>query len=327
MLDRVIALIIGYSLDLIFGDPLWLWHPVMGIGKLIHWGQKRLEQIFSFDLEDSNKRNQTKERIAGVILVVFVLAIPTAFVFVILCIAGKIHPLIRIFIEAILCYQILAIKSLKTESMKVYRKLYEHDLDGARRAVSMIVGRDTNLLSEEGITKATVETIAENTSDGVIAPMFCFLVGGAMLGILYKAANTMDSMIGYKNDHYMHFGRAAAKFDDIINYIPARIAAVFMIASAYLLQLNGRGAIEIFKRDRYKHASPNSAQTEAVCAGALSIELAGDASYFGRVHHKQTIGDAKQRVEMKDIKRANGLLYMTSLLFFLVSCAILIYMR
>jgi len=212
----------------------------------------------------------------------------------------------------------LAAKSLKMESMKVYDKLKEKDLPGARKAVSMIVGRDTENLSEQGVIRATVETIAENTSDGVIAPMFYMIIGGAIGGIFYKTINTMDSMIGYKNDKYLYFGKAAAKLDDIINFIPARIAAVCMIMAAFLVGLDGKGSFRIFKRDRFNHASPNSAQTEAVCSGALGVQLAGDAYYFGKLYPKKTIGDFTREIELEDIRTANRLMYKTALVMMFV---------
>lgn len=211
-------------------------------------------------------------------------------------------------------FQILATKSLRVESMKVYKCLKQDDIEAARRAVSMIVGRDTAVLDEVGVAKAAIETVAENTSDGVIAPMLYTALGGPVLGFLYKAVNTMDSMIGYKNDKYLYFGRVAAKLDDIVNYIPARISAYLMILAALSggKSLDGRRAFKIYKRDNRKHASPNSAQTEAVCAGALGIQLAGDAVYFGKIVKKPYIGDACRRVEAEDIKRANRLMYRTA---------------
>jgi len=200
------------------------------------------------------------------------------------------------------------------ESMRVYKCLKQEDLEAARQAVSMIVGRDTATLDEVGVAKAAIETVAENTSDGVIAPMLYTALGGPVLGFLYKAVNTMDSMIGYKNDKYLYFGRAAAKLDDIVNFIPARISAYLMIFSAFMSGkcFDGRNAFKIYKRDNRKHASPNSAQTEAVCAGALRIQLAGDASYFGKIVKKPYIGDAYRKVESEDIKRANRLMYLTA---------------
>ena len=219
-------------------------------------------------------------------------------------------------VESIMTYQILAVRSLKVESMKVYDALQTGTIEDARRAVSMIVGRDTACLDEAGVTKAAVETVAENTSDGVIAPMIALAVGGPFLGFLYKAVNTMDSMIGYKNDRYLLFGRTAAKLDDVVNYLPARISAYLMIAAAYLAgrDFDGTRAFSVYRRDRRKHASPNSAHTEAVCAGALGVRLAGDASYFGKIVKKPYIGDDVRPVEISDIRRANRLLYVTAFL-------------
>jgi len=228
--------------------------------------------------------------------------------------AYYIHPCLGVLIETIMTYQILATKCLKVESMKVYHCLQTEGLEAARKAVSMIVGRDTSVLDEEGVAKAAIETVAENTSDGVIAPMLYTALGGPILGFFYKAVNTMDSMVGYKNEKYLYFGRAAAKLDDLVNYIPARISAYLMICAAFIggKSFNGRQAYKIYKRDNRKHASPNSAQTESVCAGALGIRLAGDASYFGKIVKKPFIGDARRSVEYEDIKRVNKLMYMTS---------------
>lgn len=221
---------------------------------------------------------------------------------------------IGIIIESFWCYQILATKSLKVESDRVYTALKEEGLEAGRKAVSMIVGRDTQNLTEEGVTKAAVETVAENTSDGIIAPLCYMLIGGAVLGFAYKAVNTMDSMVGYKNEKYQYFGTAAAKLDDIVNYIPARISAVLMILAAYMTGMDGKNAARIFKRDRYNHKSPNSAQTEAVMAGALDVQLAGDAWYFGTLHKKPTIGDPVRKIEIEDIRRSHVLLYATAIL-------------
>ena len=216
------------------------------------------------------------------------------------------------------CYQLLAAKSLKTESMKVYKKLQDSDLEGARKAVSMIVGRDTANLDCEGITKATVETIAENTSDGVIAPLFYMLIGGAPLGMLYKAINTMDSMLGYKDEKYLYIGRIAAKMDDVVNYIPARISAIMMVLAAFLCGLDWKNGWKIFLRDRYNHSSPNSAQTEAVCAGALDIQLAGDAWYFGKLYKKPYIGEPIRSIRIEDICQTNRLMYVTAIVTMII---------
>ena len=217
-----------------------------------------------------------------------------------------------------MCYQLFAVRSLKDESMKVYKELAKQDLEASRKAVSMIVGRDTENLTIEGVTKATVETIAENTSDGTLAPMFYMFIGGPVLGWFYKAVNTMDSMVGYKNEKYLNFGRYAAKFDDVMNFIPARLCGWLMILASMFLKMDWKNAKKIFVRDRFNHASPNSAQTEAVMAGALRIQLAGDAWYFGKRYEKPIIGDALRPVEIEDIPRANRLLYATAIVSLII---------
>ncbi|MDO4331219.1 MAG: adenosylcobinamide-phosphate synthase CbiB [Eubacteriales bacterium] len=312
MEERIFIIACGFVLDLIFGDPLWLWHPVMGMGKVISWSDRVLRKLFG--IREEREADRAKKRAAGVLLAVITLSVSIAVPALILYGAGLIHPWLRTGISCVMCYQMLALKSLRTESMKVYRALRQEGLEPARKAVSMIVGRDTQSLDREGITKAAVETIAENTSDGVIAPLLYMLLFGVLGGFFYKAVNTMDSMVGYKNDKWRYMGTAAAKLDDIVNFIPARIAAAAMIGAAFFLRLDYKNAARIYKRDRYQHASPNSAQTEAVCAGALGVQLAGDAYYFGQLYHKPTIGDAGRRVEAEDIKRANRLLYGTSLI-------------
>lgn len=310
ILHSMVALLFGFVLDLIFGDPHWLPHPIRFIGKLI----SKTEMVIRKDskLNNNNKRNANLEIIKGVILVVIVLFISTLIPFFILYFLYKYIPWLGLLIESIMCYQILATKCLKVESMRVYQSLKKGDLEEARYYVSMIVGRDTKILDETGITKAAVETVAENTSDGVIAPMIYMALGGATLGFFYKAVNTMDSMVGYKNEKYLYFGRFAAKLDDVMNYLPARISAFIMILVCPVIGLDIKSAARIYKRDRRNHASPNSAQTEAVCAGALNIQLAGDAYYFGVLHKKPTIGDAIRPIETNDIKRANKLLYATA---------------
>ena len=217
-------------------------------------------------------------------------------------------------LEVFWCYQLLATRSLKDESMKVYDRLKNGTLDEARYAVSMIVGRDTRELTETGVTKAAVETVAENASDGVIAPMLYMAIGGVPLMFLYKGINTMDSMLGYKNDKYLYFGRIAAKLDDVANYIPARISGWLMVAGTVFTGMDTKNAAKIYKRDRRNHASPNSAQTEAAMAGALDVQLAGNAYYFGKLYEKPTIGDPIRPVEPEDIKRANRLMYAASIL-------------
>ena len=299
-----IAFLAGFVLDLLFGDPHWLPHPIRLIGRLISFLEKKLY-------------DETKNlRARGSVLVVLVLLITGVVAGGILYFVYRIQSVAGCVVESIMTYQILAIRSLKVESMKVYDALQTGTIEDARRAVSMIVGRDTACLDEAGVTKAAVETVAENTSDGVIAPMIALAVGGPFLGFLYKAVNTMDSMVGYKNDRYLLFGRTAAKLDDVVNYLPARISAYLMIAAAYLAgrDFDGTRAFFIYRRDRRKHASPNSAHTEAVCAGALGVRLAGDASYFGKIVKKPYIGDDVRPVETLDIRRANRLLYVTAFL-------------
>lgn len=243
---------------------------------------------------------------------ILVIAITTAVPVLLLYFGYRWNQWVGFLLEAILCYWLFATKSLKDESMKVYDELEKQDLPGARYAVSMIVGRDTRELTEQGVTKATVETIAENTSDGILAPLLYMMIGGGILGWAYKSVNTMDSMVGYKNHKYRYFGTFAAKLDDVVNYIPARISAWLMILSSYLMGFDGENAAKIHRRDHGNHASPNSAQTESVMAGALDVQLAGNAYYFGELYEKPTIGDDIRPIEYEDIKRANRLLYGTA---------------
>lgn len=320
--ERILTVVIGFGLDLILGDPQRLWHPVMGIGRIISGTEKRLRKIGK--LKEEKEADKEKKLTAGGVLVLVTVVLSVGIPAALLAAAERIsHPL-RVFIEAFMCYRLLAIKSLRTESKKVYDALKEGDAEKARKAVSMIVGRDTDKLDEEGITKAAVETVAENTSDGSIAPLLFMLLFGGLGGFFYKAVNTMDSMVGYKNDRYLYFGRAAARLDDVLNFLPARISAWTMIGAAFFLGMDWKNAAFIYKRDRFCHASPNSAQTEAACAGALGVQLAGDAWYFGKLHRKPTIGDKKRNVEPEDIMRANRLLYGTSVMVLLGGILLLI---
>lgn len=295
-------------MDFIFGDPSWLYHPVRIIGKGIELGERILRKLF----------REKHLVLAGAVLWVIIAGVSFLIPLGLLFLAQKLHPGVRFALETFWCFQILAGRSLCRESGKVYDRLQEDDLPGARRAVSMIVGRDTESLTGEGVTKAAVETVAENTSDGVTAPLIYMMIGGAPLGFLYKAVNTMDSMLGYKNDRYLYFGRIPAGMDDIFNYIPARITALAMIAAAYVTGLDGKNAWRVYRRDRKKHASPNAAQTESVCAGALRVQLAGDAVYFGKLYKKELIGDRLRPIEPRDIKRAQRLMYVTVLLLLLL---------
>lgn len=306
----VLPLLIGFVLDCFLGDPHSLPHPVRLIGKLI----SRLEDIFRSKVGDEKK--------AGVLLCVSVLIISVGVPALLLFLCYKVHVVLGIIAESILCYYLIAARCLRDESMKVYKGFANDDTESARLALSMIVGRDTNVLDRDGMIRATVETVAENTSDGVIAPLFFMAIGGAPLGILYKAANTMDSMIGYKNDRYLNFGRAAAKLDDILNFIPSRLTAILMIISAFFTGLDGDGAFKIWKRDRFNHESPNSAQPESAAAGALGILLGGDAYYGGKLCEKPYIGDATRYIENEDIVRANRLMYVTSGIMLILACAV-----
>lgn len=308
------AVIIGFILDFLLGDPHSFPHPVRFIGNLISKVEKFLQSKFQ----------GKNEYILGVFLTLIVIGISTIIPIFILFILNKINIYLGFVAEVIMCYQIIAAKSLKDESMKVYYSLKDNNLEGARKNLSMIVGRDTKTLDEKGIIKGAIETVAENTSDGVIAPIIYMIIGGAPLGFCYKAINTLDSMVGYKNEKYINFGRFSAKLDDVANYIPSRISAVLMIISAFILRLDYKNGIKIYKRDRYNHKSPNSAHTEAVCAGALNIQLAGDAYYFGELYKKPTIGDNIRDVDKNDIVLANSLMYIASLVPIVIIFIILI---
>ena len=304
------AILAGFIMDLIIGDPHWMYHPVRVIGKFITFLEDMLRKTFP--------KTEDGERKSGFVLVVLVCGISVFTVWGLMKLAYYLNFWCGFLLEVIMCYQLFAVRSLKDESMKVYKELAKQDLEASRKAVSMIVGRDTENLTIEGVTKATVETIAENTSDGTLAPMFYMFIGGPVLGWFYKAVNTMDSMVGYKNEKYLNFGRYAAKFDDVMNFIPARLCGWLMILASMFLKMDWKNAKKIFVRDRFNHASPNSAQTEAVMAGALRIQLAGDAWYFGKRYEKPIIGDALRPVEIEDIPRANRLLYATAIVSLII---------
>ena len=290
----------GYVMDLLAGDPAWIYHPVRLIGKLVSFLEHVIRKVFPGTAKG--------EAAGGAVLAVLTCGFTGLAAVLLLKAADALHPAAGIILRCILCWLLLAQRSLRTESMKVYDRLKEGDIPGARKDLSMIVGRDTGSLDEAGIARAAVETVAENASDGVVAPMLYMLIGGPAAGWIYKAVNTMDSMVGYKNEKYLYFGRFAARLDDLANLIPARLCALFMILASALTGMDMRGAAKIYRRDRYRHASPNSAQTESVMAGALGVRLAGDASYFGKVVHKPYIGDDTRPVEAEDIKRANRLM-------------------
>ena len=301
-----LAVLGGFVLDAVFGDPAWLPHPVVLMGKCISKLEKALRARFP--------KTQQGELLAGAVLA-FCLPVGTFLITSAVCLlAAKISPWLGLAVQMFWCGQALAAKGLVQESRNVYGELVKPDLPAARKAVSRIVGRDTENLTAEGVTKAAVETVAENASDGVIAPLLYMLLGGAPLALTYKAINTMDSMVGYKNETYLYFGRAAAKLDDVANYIPSRLAALLWVAAAALTGSDAKGAWRIWRRDRRNHASPNSAQTESACAGALGVQLAGPAYYFGEYYPKPTIGDALRPIEPQDILRADRMMYAASVL-------------
>ena len=307
------AILAGFILDLIFGDPHWLPHPICLIGNMIGFLERNLRKLLA--------PNPTALLAGGALMVIIVLVVSFAVPYYILQLAETVSPWLRFGLETIMFYQIFATKCLRDESMKVFTALDNNDLADARVKLSWIVGRDTKNLSAEEVTKGAVETVAENTADGIIAPMLYMFLGGAPLAFLYKGINTMDSMVGYKNDKYLYFGRCAAKLDDLANLIPARIAGLVMIIAAFLVGLNGPGAWKIFWRDRYHHLSPNSAMTESATAGALNIQLGGDHYYFGKLVHKETIGDDIRPVCPQDIMQANRLLYMTAVVSLILFAA------
>ena len=305
------ALLVGFVLDLLVGDPRWMPHPIRAIGALIEMTERFLRRAFP--------ATPVGERAAGVVLVVVVAGISTAITVFLLWACYRINLWFGFTLETLLCFFMLATRSLRDESTHVATALKTKGLHAARRAVSMIVGRDTENLDEAGVVRATVETVAENTCDGVVAPILFMAIGGAPAGVLYKAVNTMDSMVGYKNDRYQYFGTAAARLDDIFNFVPARISGLLMCAMARFVGLDAAGAWRIFGRDCHKHASPNSAHTEAACAGALGVQLAGPASYFGKVKEKPFIGDDTRPIEVSDIARVNKLMLATAVSAVLIS--------
>ena len=315
MNQHLMSLLAGCGLDLLLGDPHSMPHPVRMVGALVGGTENWLRRMFP--------ATRLGQLLAGILLAVFVPAMTGGAALLFLRLAAlEASGWLSFAAETILTYYLLAARSLREESMAVYHALQEGDLEKARYAVSMIVGRDTDCLDQAGITRAAVETVAENASDGVIAPLFYLALGGPVLGWIYKAVNTMDSMVGYQNETYLYFGRAAARLDDVLNWIPSRLSALLMIGAACLLSMDGAGAFRIWRRDRRNHKSPNSAQTEAACAGALGVQLAGDAWYFGRLCRKPVIGDAVRAVETEDIRRANRLMLLAAGMALLLACLV-----
>ena len=309
------AMLLGFLLDCLLGDPRSIPHPVVCMGKLISCLEKAFRALFP--------KTRLGENLAGGCIWLVTVAVSFLIPWGLLKLAGMVSPWLRLLLQAIFCWQVLAAKSLRQESMKVYEALKTGTIENARYAVSMIVGRDTQALDADAVTRAAVETVAENCSDGVIAPMLYFALGGGPLAFAYKAVNTMDSMLGYVEPPYQNVGLVPARMDDVCNYLPARISGIMMLLAGGFLGLNFRNGWKIFLRDRYNHASPNSAQTESVCAGLLGLRLAGDAWYHGVLHKKKYIGDALRPITPEDIPLSDRLMYATAVLT-LVICLILL---
>lgn len=309
----VFSVLAGFVLDCIFGDPRRLPHPICLIGNFISLMEKVLRKVFP---------KTERGELAGGLFLALIVPLAAFFVsFGILRLCALASPWLAFAVETFFCYQIFAAKSLKDESMRVYRYVKAGDIENSRKYLSWIVGRDTEDLSFEKIDKAVIETVAENTSDGVVAPMLFMVIGGAPLAFLYKGVNTLDSMVGYKNDRYLYFGRASAKLDDLLNFIPARLTGLAMCAGAFFTGLDWRTAFRIYRRDRKNHSSPNSAHPESACAGALNIQLGGDAYYFGKLYRKKTIGDDIRPVDSGDIKLAIRLMYAASVICLVLALA------
>lgn len=307
------AVFAGFVLDWILGDPKWLPHPICAVGRLISLAEKLLRRLFP-----PTPRALTA---AGVFLWLIVCGVSFAAPFFLLRWLRDVNFWLGFVVEALLCWTLFARRSLADAGVHVYSALDE-SLDAGRRAVAMYVGRDTAALDKEGVIKAAVETVAENTTDGVVSPLIFMLIGGAPLGFLYKAVNTLDSMVGYHNDKYEYLGKFSARMDDICNFIPARLTAACMIAGAGMLHLDNRNALRIYRRDRSAHKSPNAGQTESVCAGALHVQLGGDASYFGKTVKKAAFGDPDRAINRGDILRSIDLMTTASVLA-LVLCAVI----
>ncbi|GAB6926875.1 adenosylcobinamide-phosphate synthase CbiB [Paenibacillus sp. JCM 10914] len=300
--------------DLLIGDPRWLPHPVIGMGKAIRAIEKRIT---------ARVRTPLGLKRAGILLPLIVAGGSFALVWLLLIWCAMIHPWLAIAVEIVLIATTIAIKGLRDAGLEVYRYLRDGSKEQARRSLSMIVGRDTEHLDEPEIVRGTVETVAENIVDAVVSPLFYALIGGAPLAMAYRAVNTLDSMVGYKNEKYEHLGWASARLDDAANWIPARLTAGLLVLSAALFSLRWREAIQMVRRDARKHPSPNSGFPESAVAGALGIRLGGENSYQGITSFRAYMGEPIRRLETGDIRKTASLLLSASLLFTLLGTTIL----
>lgn len=299
----MIEIILGFLLDLIVGDPQNPIHPIRIIGSLC----KTVEKFFRSILKRYLK-------VAGLLTWILVVFIVFIFNYLLLKVTYRINPSVTMILGSVMIYFCISTKALKIEGLKVVKYVIKDDIEGARKQLSYIVGRDTKNLDKESILKAVVETVAENMSDGVIAPLFYAGIGGAPLAFLYKAVNTMDSMFGYKNDKYIEFGYFPAKLDDVFNYIPARLSGYFIVVVSFILGLDYKNSFKIYKRDKNNHSSPNSAHPEAAVAGALNVQLGGPNYYFGKFVEKQTIGDDREKIDINKVNNTNNILYCSAVL-------------
>lgn len=305
---NILSIYIGYVTDLIVGDPYSFPHPVRFIGKLINFTQGIIRKVFKSDKQ---------LKFGGFILWFITVGITYLITYAIVKLFSF-NVVLSVAVNSFLIYTILATKCLKDEALKIYNVLKTGDIEKSRTQLSYIVGRDTTNLSESEIIRATVETVAENTVDGIIAPMFYAFIGGAPLAMAYKAINTLDSTVGYKNEKYKDIGFASAKIDDIANYIPARISVILMTIGSFFLRYNYRNCFKISIRDRKNHKSPNCAFSEGAVSGALGIQLGGTNFYFGEKVYKPTIGDKLREIDKEDIIKTNKIMYASSFVSILV---------
>jgi len=309
-------IITAYFLDLIIGDPHWLPHPVRMIGKIIEYLERVLRK---------NNQNQQTEKIKGIFLTVITVGLSYYIIYFFIYVGGSISLWLKFAFSSFFIFTTLSTKNLGEETLSVYRALEEDNLELARKRVSRIVGRDTKDLDEEEIVRATIESIAEGTVDGIISPLFYAVLGGAPLAMAYKAVNTLDSMVGYKNKKYLYFGWFSAKLDDLVNYLPARISVLLISVASILVRQRGLMALRVIFRDGKKSPSPNAGIPEAGFAGALGIQLGGVNFYQGVKECRPILGEKLKEISPKDILKAIRLSYAVSILMFLVGLAVLHY--